>query len=278
VWLLLDRLDVAFAENDELEENALRALFKVYLDLAGANRIKLKIFLRSDIWGRLTAGGFREASHIIRHITIQWDSQSLLHLVVRRVLQNDAICQLYKVEPGQVLVSTKEQEAFFYQAFPDQVEVGPNKSKTFDWMLGRTRDGRGHTAPRELIHLLNASREAQLKALEVGEPEPEAGVLFSRGALKRAVPEVSKVRLEQTLYMESPSLRLRLQQLEREKTLQTAQTLAKVWELSDEEAGNLANQLVEVGFFELRGSKEARQYRVPFLYRDGLNMVQGSAE
>ncbi len=31
LWLVLDRLDVAFAESDELEKNALRALFKVYL-------------------------------------------------------------------------------------------------------------------------------------------------------------------------------------------------------------------------------------------------------
>lgn len=32
VWILLDRLDVAFAENEPLEHNALRALFTVYLD------------------------------------------------------------------------------------------------------------------------------------------------------------------------------------------------------------------------------------------------------
>jgi hypothetical protein len=32
IWILLDRLDVAFAEAPQLEENALRALFRVYLD------------------------------------------------------------------------------------------------------------------------------------------------------------------------------------------------------------------------------------------------------
>ena len=31
IWILLDRLDVAFAENSELEKNALRALFRAYL-------------------------------------------------------------------------------------------------------------------------------------------------------------------------------------------------------------------------------------------------------
>src|SRR5665647_149957 len=33
LWIGLDRLDVAFADSPELEKNALRALFKVYLDL-----------------------------------------------------------------------------------------------------------------------------------------------------------------------------------------------------------------------------------------------------
>lgn len=44
LWLLLDRLDVAFAETEELERNALRALFRVYLDLIQYNRISLKIW------------------------------------------------------------------------------------------------------------------------------------------------------------------------------------------------------------------------------------------
>jgi hypothetical protein len=42
IWVLLDRLDVAFAETHELEKNALRALFRVYLDLLQHDQIKLK--------------------------------------------------------------------------------------------------------------------------------------------------------------------------------------------------------------------------------------------
>ena len=49
-WVLLDRLDVAFAESPDLESNALRALFRVYLELLSLSRIRLKIFLRTDIW------------------------------------------------------------------------------------------------------------------------------------------------------------------------------------------------------------------------------------
>ena len=79
-WIVLDRLDVAFADSAGLEENALRALFRVYRDMAALNNISLKIFLRDDIWGRITVEGFREASHITQSITITWDARSLLNL------------------------------------------------------------------------------------------------------------------------------------------------------------------------------------------------------
>lgn len=73
-WICLDRLDVAFSENAEIEARALRALFRVYLDLAGQKQIKLKIFLRSDVWQRITSEGFREASHITRYVICNLES------------------------------------------------------------------------------------------------------------------------------------------------------------------------------------------------------------
>jgi hypothetical protein len=50
VWLVLDRLDVAFEQHEEVEQNALRALFKAYLDMQALQQIGVKIFLRTDIW------------------------------------------------------------------------------------------------------------------------------------------------------------------------------------------------------------------------------------
>ena len=61
-WVVFDRLDVAFSESHDLEANALRALFKCYLDLLSYPNIALKIFLRNDIWTKIVDGGFREAS------------------------------------------------------------------------------------------------------------------------------------------------------------------------------------------------------------------------
>lgn len=278
LWILLDRLDVAFAETPELEENALRALFRVYLDIMDLEHISPKVFLRTDIWNRITRSGFREASHITRHITIRWDTNSLINLVIRRVLKNHYVVKAYQVEPDDILGSTEMQFELFYRIFPDQVDVGPNKSRTFDWILTRTMDGTKQPAPREIIHFLNSARDAQLRQHEIGTMEEEGEELFSRTALREALPDVSKVRLQQTLYAEYPNLRKYVEAMRGEKTLQHPRSLGRIWNLKPSEAVGVADQLVEVGFFEPRGTKADPQYWVPFLYRDAAEMVQGTAD
>lgn len=278
LWILLDRLDVAFSDSSDLETNALRALFYTYLDLLGLQNIRLKIFLRTDIWRRITTTGFREASHITRHLTIEWNKASLLNLIVRRAAQNESILTHFRLDRELVLASANSQQSFFDLIFPDQVEVGLRKPNTFDWLVARTRDGSRQAAPRELIHLLNSLRDVQVRRLEVGEPNPEGGNLFARAAFKEALPEVSRTRLEQTLFAEYPDARPYIEQLRGEKTQHSVSTLAAIWKLSSEKTLNVSRMLTEVGFLEQRGDKEDPIFWVPFLYRDALDLVQGAAD
>jgi hypothetical protein len=278
LWILLDRLDVAFSESSALEHNALRALFHVYLDLLAFNSLRLKVFLRTDIWRRITTSGFREASHITRHLTIEWNKGTLLNLVIRRAVQNERILLYYGDSNTHVLSTPDNQMKFFYCIFPEQVEVGPNKPTTLDWMLSRTRDSSGQTAPRELIHLLNSLRNVQVRRLEIGEIEPEGRRLFSRAVFKEALPEVSRTRLEQTLYAEYPDARTYIEQLRGEKTQQSINTLSNIWKLKADKTMPTARHLVEIGFFEERGMKDNPEFWVPFLYRDALDLIQGAAE
>jgi len=277
IWMLFDRLDVAFAESRELEANALRALFKAYLDLLAESQIALKIFLRTDIWRAITSAGFREASHITRHLTIAWTQDSLLNLVVQRILRNGLVVSMYQVDPAFILSSASEQRKFFDRLVPSQVDSGRNP-QTFEWLLGRVQDATKVIAPRELIHFLTQAREVQLRILETGGEEPEGDMLFSRQALRDSLPEVSRVRLEQTLFAEYPEMKDYLIALEGEKTHQTPQSLAGIWNVRPEEAMVVAAQLVEIGFFERRGEKYQPSFWVPFLYRPALKMVQGSAD
>jgi hypothetical protein len=276
VWIVLDRLDVAFIEQETLEQNALRALFKAYLDMRALEKVSLKVFLRTDIWRKITRAGFREASHITRGLTITWERQSLLHLMMRRALKNQAICDYYGVDIDRVAGNVAEQERLIGRMLPDQVDAGKNPA-TLDWMLTRTQDGTGAAAPRELIHLLSSVRDSQIKRFELGHEPPPDELLFDRPAFKDALREVSEVRLTQTLYAEYPDLRPFVEHLDGEKTQQTLSTLSALWGIGREEARKTASALVDVGFFEARGAKEDPSYWVPFLYRDGLNMVQGEA-
>lgn len=126
--------------------------------------------------------------------------------------------------------------------------------------------------------MLSAARDQQLRLLEIGEPDPGGEKLFDRSAIKMALPEVSKARYERTLCAEQPKLKPILDKLEGEKTQQTPASLARIWRVSELEALARAEKLMEVGFFQLRGSKEQPVFWVPFLYRDALHLVQGQAE
>src|SRR5215471_6810129 len=278
LWVLLDRLDVAFAETNELERNALRALFRVYRDMSGHDAIKLKIFLRTDIWERITDAGFREASHITKFVVLQWASPSLLNLVVRRLLKNDHIVQAFGIDRDGVLRDFSAQRELFYRFFPLQVEQGTRKPSTFDWMVSRCADGTVKTAPRELIHLLISIREKEIELLERGEEAPPDEHLFDRSVFKEALPTVSEARLVQTLYAEHPDLRELISRLSGEKTEQTLESLCAIWELNPNEASQKAQKLIEIGFFQPRGSRDQPTFWVPFLYRDGLKMSQGLAD
>lgn len=98
VWVLLDRLDVAFVENHSLEANALRALLRAYSDVRNRDQISLKIFLREDIWKRITEKGLREASHLTRFVKLEWTQSALLNLIMRRLLNNAAFVKEYDIK------------------------------------------------------------------------------------------------------------------------------------------------------------------------------------
>ena len=276
-WILFDRLDVAFQESKDLEKNALRALFKVYNDLKGLPQIGLKIFVRDDIWRRITETGFAEASHITRSVTIRWDKESLLNLAVRRLLNNQSISELFMEDQSAILRNFEIQSNLFYYFFPDQIDSGVNKADTFEWILGRTKDGTGLNTPRELIHFLTELRNEQLRRLERGDEPPLGTQLFDRSVFKPALKIVSEARLAQTLFAEYPEMQSRITALKQERTLHTAATLSNVWQVDIAEAQSCAMKLVGIGFFEQRGNKVTPQFWVPFIYREALEMVQGTA-
>ena len=274
IWFLLDRLDIAFTESPELEENALRALFKAYLDMAGYTQLKLKIFLRSDIWKRITKDGFREATHITKHTTIQWDRTSLLNLVIKRLLNCKQLLTEYEVTPTEVLSEFELQEELFYKIFPKKVDSGKNPD-TFDWIAGRTKDSLGLSAPRDIINLINGAIDAQIKSLELGDDSTEGDALFSRSSLKEGLTFASIEKVEKYLFAEYPNLRNYFDLLKGNRSKHSPSSLASIWSCTEGEARKIASQIAETGFWNIE--KGAETYWIPFIFRDGLSIIQGTA-
>jgi hypothetical protein len=277
VWILCDRLDVAFEQSLDLEKNALRALFKSYLDIKEYKNISVKIFLRDDIWNRIIKEGFREATHINNEITIKWNRQNLMNLVVRRALQNQQIIDKYNITSEDVLSDYQKQIDFYYKMFPKQVDVGEKQSETFDWVLNRIKDGHNNIAPRELIHYYNETILREAEDQQIAKFAAEEPNIVSRASIKAATYEVSKGRIEKTLYAEYAELKDYIGKFENKKAEHNLSSLSEILEVDEPTALSLSSQLTEIGFFESKPARQDKIYKIPFMYRPYLNISQGKS-
>jgi hypothetical protein len=119
---------------------------------------------------------------------------------MRRLLDNKVLVDEFRIDSASVLRDSRQQDAVFERLFPAQVEQGPQKATTFNWMVTRCADSTKKTAPRELIHLLNCIRDQEIRRLEKGGHPDADGKLFDRSVFKAALPTVSNARLTQYLY------------------------------------------------------------------------------
>jgi hypothetical protein len=235
------------------------------------------LFTRSNHFRRLAGGArkFEISLTTILRFSPRFRSRLALR---RRQASGIGVVREYKVDRDVVLNDSAAQSDLFYKMFPRQVDQGPQKPSTFAWILSRCADGTTKTAPREVIHLLNTVREEEAKRIQHGHPLPLEDRLFDRSVFKSALPAVSKARLIQTIYAEYPDVETLLSKLKGEKTEHSVDSLASLWKLSKQVALAKAEELVEIGFFQRRGSRDAPAFWVPFLYRDALEMVQGKAD
>lgn len=278
VWFMIDRLDVAFNDSSELEKNAIRALFRAYRDMRNHARISLKIFLRTDIWKRVTEEGFSEATHLSRDMHIKWNKQSLQNLIIRRLLSNPDLVALYGINKAEILSSSSKQDELFARLFPEQVERGEKQSTTLDWLLKRTADGTKDSQPRDIILFLNKVCEVQNQKLERGDGEPPGDLLFDRASFKEALPALSEYRISRVLFAEYADLREYIEALREDKTQQNVVSLAKRWGVIETDALKVARKLRDIGFFEERTQDGELTFWVPFVYRPYLAMSQGKVD
>lgn len=269
VWLSIDRLDVVFIENLDLEVNALRALFKVYIDLQEYDNLRLIIFLRDDIWNRIIEKGFRELSHVTKVDTIIWDEDSLFDLLMDRLIENQKILEYYELDKKQVNKTKGTRLNLYNKLFAEQ--IGSDRRHSFKWMVHKLSDGNGNCSPRELIHLVNESIKAQAKMLKNGI-SLEGKSLISENAIKAGFKESSKVKFN-TLIAEYPDMSKYLHRLKKKKVRMSLDDLKTHWDISKKASQIMAKKLIQLGFFKNESEDiEKPSILIPELYRPALNI------
>jgi hypothetical protein len=267
-WVVLDRLDEAFQGYPAVELPALRALLRTYLDISAYPRIRLKLFVRNDLFRKVTAGGFVNLTHVnARKIEIVWEEEDLQNLFARRVRESTDFVKTLSFE--------KASDADIFRAiFPEQVDQGPRKPTTWNWMMSRIRDGNGTKPPRNLIDLTNKAREAQIRSEDRAPRELRSGsTLIEADAIRKAHRALSEQRVQDTLLAEAADLAPLIERFRGGKAEHNEASLSVLLEVSPSAVRATVKPLIEMGFLEEVGGS----LKVPMLYRDGLEITQGKA-
>ncbi len=268
VWVVLDRLDEAFQGFPSVEVPVLRALLRTYLDLLAYPRIRLKLFVRNDLFRKVITGGFVNLTHInARKIEIVWDEEDLLNLFSRRVGESEGFV-------SQLGLAGRSDNEIFDRIFPKQVDQGTRRPTTWSWMMSRIRDGNGIKPPRNLIDLIVKAKEAQVRSEERSSRElaPDQPIIEA-DSIRRAHRALSDQRVQDTLLAETPDLIPVIEKFRGGKAEHNASSLSALLETNEGGVRNMVKPLIEAGFLEEVGGS----FKVPMLYRDGLEITQGKA-
>ena len=264
VWLVLDRLDEAFQGFPDVEVPALRALLRTYLDIQEFPRVRLKLFVRRDLFRKIIGTSFVNLTHInARKKEIVWEEADLLNLLAKRIRENDVFMKaiedsvLSDEEKKEIPKKVLSDMELFYILFPSKVDPGKKKPVSLNWAMSRIKDGNTVKPPRNLIDLVNLAREAQIRA-ETRDPQRlrQKSSLINAESLKNAHSRLSAQRVEDTLLAESASGTAALiEKFRKSKAEHSLQTLATTLGMEGDQLNAAIRQLVEVGFLEaLRAS------------------------
>ena len=217
---------------------------------------------------KVVQGGFVNLTHInARKMVIVWEEDDLLNLFARRVRDSSEFLQVTEL-------TRKSDREIFDRIFPDQVVPGGGRPKTWNWMMSRIRDGNGIKPPRNLIDLIVEARQAQLRSEDRSprEQSPELPIIEG-DAIRRAQRALSERRVQDTLFAEASDLAPTIEKFRDGKAEHSVKSLSELLGLPEQSVRAAIKPLLEIGFLEEVGSS----FKVPMLYRDGLNITQGKA-
>lgn len=141
-------------------------------------------------------------------------------------------------------------------------------------MMSRIRDGNGIKPPRNLVDLISMAKDAQLRK-EEREPRDydPSKPLIEPESLRRALAQLSEQRVNDTLLAEARAQAPLIEKFRRGKAEHNDASLAQTLHIGASDVRPTIRPLIELGFLE----EVAGTFKVPMLYRGGLEITQGKA-
>jgi hypothetical protein len=274
LWLMIDRLDEIFPRRSQVETRALRGLLRT-LRIFESSRVRVKVFLRDDVLEQVTTGGqgFTALTHITARQadTLKWSIDGILTLVTKRLFASRVLCDFVDVDPDRLSASSDARLEAFYRVFPRTVYSPPNQSETLQWIYTHTMDGRRVVTPRDVIDLLTKAKQRQQDEYQ-SDPDGDTDSIIGSAAIRYGLGELSARKRDTYLRAELPHLWPDIDKFRGQKTEWTEASLAallgKRWKV-------IVADLVSIGFLSPGTTAGQRTYKVPFVYRDGLELTQG---
>lgn len=270
--LLVDGLDSGFGNSSADRERRTRAVEGLFTFLTDQGdrlkNLRLKIMLREDIWRKLR---FDNKSHLYgRSVRLAWDSQKdYLSIALHQALRSKAFSKLVSTEDVERLsrrpVSDSESVYRVWNLLVGERMKGGNAAYTSNWVWNRLADANDDRGPRALLQLFQSATDWER---EEHRRSPYDKSILRPRALMASLDSVAEESLGALLeeFSELQPLRRRLEELGR-----TPVWARDLEDLKDEVA--LAREVGLLSVYEGTDSEPVR-YRVPDIYRIGLNMTR----
>lgn len=275
VWFLLDKIDELFPSKTGVRKECIEGLFLAYIDFVSRyQNIRLKIFLRTDIWNTLS---FVNKSHLTdKTTTIVWNSNALIHLLLKRAAYNQDIRKLFCNAFPESEWEANLNECFSI-LFPERVYPGSREAKTMSWIIERSTDGLGGVYPREIISFGNYAVQEEVKTGDgLGQEFIYGKPLISGISIRNAFSSVSKVKVQSYL-SEFEHLSKHFERFTGQQTAEFSQDeIIQLMAGLQPEGEEMIRQLHETGVIAYSSGEILTQNSkiiVPRLFRSGLGII-----
>lgn len=244
-WIILDRLDECFMDDPDIERIALRGLLRAHMDIgAKGSAIRVKAFLRSDIFERITRkGGFANLDHL-RAIRLHWERAEIEDVLHSRVKLSPQFISAAESEDPVVLMNRLLPEKIRWMQ-GTKLHAVP----TITWCISRSTPGRGGPTPRQVVRLL-------VLALQHGSNDPmnrrrewdKVEALLRNEDMMAGWHRLSEECLHSYLYAEFNEIRNAVEAFRYQKERQSWAALSSLLSSVSDNVEECAEGLIRAGF------------------------------